>query len=136
MDWKECVKKRIAKEITADEDLMESLLKTSNNKLESSEKLELSDITSGSKISLLYDSLREILEALAIKNGFKVYNHECYTYFLKEILNEILIGDEFDELRKIRNDINYYGKAISINEAKDILKRIKELRKGILRLLK
>ena len=135
MDWKDCIKKRIAKEINPDLDLIKSLIKTSNNKLKSEEKLELDDLTSSSKISLTYDSLREILEALAIKKGYKIYNHECYTCFLKEILNESMKGDEFDELRKIRNDINYYGKEISIPETEEYLHRIKKLRKEILKLL-
>jgi hypothetical protein len=135
MDWNECLKKRIAKEVNTDEELIKSLTKTSGNKLESEDKLELSEVTSGSKVSLAYDSLRELLEALAIKNGYKIYNHECYTYLLKEIINESLKGDEFDELRKIRNSINYYGKGISIAEAKDAIERIKKLRGEILELL-
>lgn len=135
MDFEECLKKRIAKEVKEDKDLIISLLKTSQNKLDSEKKLELNEVTAGSKISLLYDSLRELLEALAIKNGYKIYNHECYTHFLKEIVNESAKGDEFDELRKIRNSINYYAKDISIEEAKDVLKRIRELREKIERLL-
>ena len=136
MDWKECIKKKIAKEIKTDADLIKSLVKTSNNKIQSEEKLNLDDSTSGSKISLAYDSLRELLEVLAIKKGYKIYNHECYTYFLKEILNESIKGDEFDELRRIRNSINYYGKDVSISESREILQRIKNLRNKNLRMLK
>lgn len=135
MDWKDCIKKRIAKEVNLDLDLIKSLIKTSDNKLRSEEKLSLDAFTSSSKISLAHDSLREILEAFAIKIGYKIYNHECYTCFLKEILAESAKGDEFDELRKIRNNINYYGKEISLDEASDLLARIKELRKEILKLL-
>jgi len=136
MDFNECIKKRIAKEVKEDKELMASLIKTSQNKFDSERKLELSEVTSSSKISLLYDSLRELLEALAIKNGYKIYNHECYTYFLKEILNESIKGTEFDELRKIRNSINYYAKDISIEEAKEVLERIRKLRVEIVKLLK
>jgi len=136
MDFNECLKKRIAKEVKEDKELITSLIKTSQNKFDSNKKLELSEVTSSSKISLLYDSLREILEALAIKKGYKIYNHECYTYFLKEILNESSKGDEFNELRKIRNNINYYAKEASIEEAKEIIQRIKTLREEILRLIK
>ncbi len=132
MDWKDCIKKKIAKEIKVDLDLIQSLMKTSNNKLKSEEKLSLDESTSSSKISLAYDSLRETLEALAIKKGYKIYNHECYTCFLKEILNESTKGDEFDEIRKIRNNINYYGKEISIKEAEEVLKIIKKLINEIL----
>lgn len=135
MDFKECIKRRIAKEVSKDEELIKSLLKTSKNKLESEEKLKLDEITSGSKISLLYDSLREFLEALALKNRYKIYNHECYTYFLKEILSRNTLAEEFDELRKIKNSINYYGKEISIQEANEILIRIKDLRNKIWELL-
>ena len=135
MDFKECLKKSIVKEVKEDRELIASLRKTSKNKLESESNLKLNEVTAGSKISLLYDSLRELLEALAITNGYKIYNHECYACFLKEIVNESIKGDEFDELRKIRNGINYYAKEISVDEAKDVLKRIKNLREEVLTLL-
>jgi len=83
MDWNECLKKKIAKEVSEDKELINSLLKTSQNKLDSEKKLELNEITASSKISLLYDSLRELLEALSLKKRFKIYNHECYVYFFK-----------------------------------------------------
>ena len=136
MDWKECFDKRIAKNVSLDLDMIKSLIKNSENKLKSEEKLVISSITAGSKLSLVYDSLRELLEALALKKGYKIYNHECYTAFLKEVLRESDKGDEFDEIRMIRNDINYYGKEISIEEAESIIKRIKNFRNFILKLLK
>jgi hypothetical protein len=132
MDFNECLKKKIAKKINPDLELIKSLKKSSWNKLDSAEKLELTEITAGSKISLLYDSLREILEAMAIAKGYKIYNHECYTCFLKEVLNESVKGDEFDELRKIRNGINYYAKEISVQETREVLNRMKRLRKEII----
>jgi len=131
MDWNECIKTKIAKEVKEDIDLINSLIKTSKNKLESENKLEMSEVTAVSKVSLAYDSLRELLEALSLKSGFKIYNHEGYTPFLKEIIKNSAMGDEFDELRKIRNSINYYGKSISTNEATTIIKRITNLRKLI-----
>ncbi len=132
MDWKECVNKRIVKDVKPDISLIESLIKSSRNKALSEEKLEMNEITAGSKLSLAYDALRELLEALALKKGFKVYNHECYCAFLKEILNESSKGDEFDEIRKIRNSVNYYGKEIPEKESGDIIRRIYILRKCIL----
>lgn len=135
MDWKECIQKRIAKKVKEDKNLINSLIQSSENKLSSSEELSLNEINSSSKICLAYDSLREILEALAIKNNFKIYNHECYTAFLKEILNKSNLSEEFDKLRKIRNSINYYAKEISIQDTKDTLSRIKKLRKNVLDLL-
>jgi len=124
MDFEDCKRKRIAKEVQPDENLINSLLRTSRNKLESEKQLSLSQITTSSKITLAYDALRELLEALALKNSFKIYNHECYIYFLKEILNQSDLGDRFDEIRKTRNKINYYGKELDIEEAKAVLAEI------------
>src|SRR3989344_1948505 len=102
MDWKECLNKRIIKDVSKDEFLIKSLLNSSQKKLESETRLELDDTTAESNVSLAYDSLRELLEALALLKGYKVYNHDCYTAFLKEVLNESAKGAEFDAIRKIR----------------------------------
>lgn len=131
MDWKECCSKMVAKDVKIDRNMINSLIKSSSNKLESENKLELSIITAASKLSLAYDSLRELLEALALKNGYKIYNHECYTAFLKEVLKESRKGDEFDAIRKVRNDVNYYAKSIDQKEAESIIAKIKVLRKSI-----
>ncbi len=71
-------------------------------------------------MTLLYDALRELLEAVALENGYKIYNHECYTAFLKEIINESYLGDEFDKFRVLRNGINYYGRKINQEEGIEI----------------
>lgn len=128
MDWRECCAKRIIKDVKSDEDMIKSLIKTSKNKLESEKKLPMNEITAVSKFTLAYDSLRELLEALTLKYGYKIYNHECFSAFLKEMIKKGKEGDEFNEIRLIRNDVNYYGKDISVEEAEDIIERIKKLR--------
>mgnify|MGYP001560750317 CR=1 FL=1 len=130
LDWKQCLIKNV-KSISVDIELIKSLKKTSENKIISSKELSLRTETMGSKISLSYDSVRELLEALAISKGFKIYEHICYTAFLKEIVKHSSLADEFDELRKIRNDINYYGKDVSLEEAKVVLDRLDKLLKEV-----
>ncbi|MEM4358296.1 MAG: hypothetical protein QW244_03040 [Candidatus Pacearchaeota archaeon] len=125
MDWKECLKQRIVKETKEDKNLVKSLLETAEIKLKSADSL--ADEFFISKISLLYDSLREILEALAIKKGFRIYNHECYVAFLKEIMGLSREAEIFNNLRKTRNDINYYGKKLEKEEAKVIIGKLKNL---------
>ncbi|MBI2523254.1 hypothetical protein HYW19_02605 [Candidatus Woesearchaeota archaeon] len=116
MDWKECCSRRIAKDVKPDIGMISSLTKSSKNKSESESRLEMSNTTAGSKLSLAYDSLRELLEALSLKSGYKICNHECYTAFLKEVMKESYKADEFNEIRKVRNAVNYYGKEISVEE--------------------
>ena len=52
-----------------------------------------------------------------------------------KVLEERTASLKFDKYRKIRNSINYYGKIISINEAKNVLDRIKKLRREIIKIL-
>ena len=121
MDFAACQSKKLAKKVKVDENLIESLLKSSSKKLNAQKLLQLDDNTATSKITLVYDALRELLEALSISKGYKIYNHECYASFLKEIVNESNFGDIFNNFRKIRNDINYYGKDVSADEAKPVI---------------
>lgn len=136
MDWKSCCKQRIVKPVHADEALCSSLFSSSKDKMVSQEQLVLTEVTASSKISLAYDALRELLEMLALQQGYKIYNHECYTAFLKEILQKSPWGDEFDELRRIRNAINYYGKAVLPEEAREVILRMKRLRQSLFLLVK
>ena len=127
MDWTACRKnKDLVKEVKPDKNLTASLIKSSAKKLYSESLLELNDDTASSKISLAYDALRELLEASALSRGFKIYNHECYCSFLKEVVNESSLGDEFNEFRKIRNAINYYGQEIDKNEATELYINMKK----------
>ena len=132
MDWKECFDKKFIKELKIDKNLINSLIKSSNNKVKTNNRLEIDETTASTKISIVYESLREILEALTIKKGFKIYNHECFVSFLDEICNDKSFSGEFGRFRKIRNQINYYGKIIPTDEAKIIINEIIQLKDKIL----
>jgi hypothetical protein len=123
MDWKECITKKIVKDVSEDKNIIQSLREIAKIKIYSANILPESLFIS--KISLLYDALREILESLALKKGYKIYNHECYTAFIKEILNYSTEAENFDKLRKIRNSINYYGKDVSEEDALQIIQDLK-----------
>jgi hypothetical protein len=125
MDWRECVKQRIVKDVKKDKNLIASTREIADIKIESAGVLP--DIYYIAKISLLYDALREYLESIALENGYKIYNHECYSAFLKEILELPNEAELFDKLRKIRNGINYYGRKVSADEAEQVVSDLKSL---------
>ncbi len=120
MDWKECIKERIVKESKEDKNLIISTREIAEIKIKSADYL--SDEFYIGKITLLYDALRGYLEVLALENGYKIYNHECYSAFLKEIMKLPEEAVMFDKLRKIRNNLNYYGRRISHEEAQSIIR--------------
>lgn len=124
MDLEECYRKNIIKKSSKDMPRIRSLIETSDSKIKTVEMLEVNEITASSVVVLAYDALRELLEAAALFNGLKIYNHECFVPFIKNILNNPVFSDEFDILRKIRNGINYYGEKVTAKEAKSLKQRI------------
>ena len=62
---------------------------------------------------------------MAALDGYKVYAHEAFTYCLKK-KNEEAAAGKFDRFRLLRNKINYYGRIISVQEAKDAIESIKD----------
>ncbi len=130
-DWKECEEENIAKPIKPNTNLIKYLLESSENKQRTAELIPINETTKETIISILYDSLREILEAIAIKHGYKIYNHQCYTHFLKTKIKDETLALEFDSLRLLRNSINYYGRKIDINDVKMHMNTIKELIKKV-----
>ena len=136
MDWNECLVRRLVKKKSLDENLIRSLIKESEKKIKTNNILQLDEITASTKLCIVYDSLREILEAIAIKKGYKIYNHECYVGFLKEILFLPKESVDFNNFRKARNSINYYAKPISVDDIKNLIFEILNLRKKLMELLK
>lgn len=133
MDWTECLKIRVVKEASRDNNKIISISENAEEKLKVA--LSLKDERYYGKLPLLYDVLRELLECLALKRGYKIYNHECYTTFLKEIIKDSYLGDTFDKFRLLRNGINYYGKKITLEEAIETIKRMIEFINKIKNLL-
>lgn len=136
MDWKECWEKRIVKNVSKDEELIKSLIELSEIQEKFVDTSKIDETTARIYLPLAYDSIRELIEALALEKGFKIYNHECYTTFLKEIMKESKLGEEFDKIRIVRNSINYYGKRISIEDSKKFMKSINLIRNKIKFLLR
>jgi len=116
MDWNECQRKKLIKKVSHDKYLIDSILQSSRDKYYSSNLIKPEKRTLSSIIILLYDSLRELLEAFALNKGYKIYNHECFTCFLNEIVDERNLSEVFDKLRKVRNGLNYYGRSLSHND--------------------
>ncbi|MAG77871.1 hypothetical protein CL616_00740 [archaeon] len=129
MDMNTCTKNKLVKNVRPDINKLQALLKSADKKIKACDILP--DELGEPKITLIYDGIRIILEYLALKQGYKIYNHKCYTAFLKEIMKKSRLGDEFDKFRRIRNDINYYGKEVNKEDAKELVLQMKKFLKQI-----
>ena len=135
MGWEECVDSGMAKEVKLDKEMMAALLSSAAKRMKSVGLLKTGGVTANSKLSLACDALREVLEALAIKRGYKICNHECYTCFLDEMSKSDFEAEEFDTLRRTRNKVNYYGKELSVDESDTLVRKIKDLKNATIKRL-
>ena len=126
MKFKDFIQEGYVKKTRENKSLIESLLKNSKRDLEFLRGLKIDKNSSGKLMTNYYDVLRSILEAICSKEGYKVYSHKAYTFFLKEIKEEE-ISIKYDRLRRIRNSISYYGKEISIEETRENINEIKKM---------
>lgn len=110
---------------TPDTQKAKALLGIAANTLASAKLLPLNEQTASSMLCLAYDAFRTVLEARAAQEGYKVYSHEAYTYYLIEQKEEKAAAI-FDRYRKLRNGAQYYGKSISLLIAQEAVKEIEE----------
>jgi len=125
--FEDFLKKGSVRKASKDEGLIKSLIKTAKNDLKFFGKLEINEDSSRRLVGIFYDVLRSLLESMASIDEYKIYLHEAFTYYLKEIKGEEEISVKFDRFRKIRNSINYYAKEISIDEAKELIGDLKNM---------
>ena len=109
-----------------DVSLVKALLATAEKDLVFLESLDVTEFSARKIMSGYYDVLRSLLEAIAHNDGYKVYSHEAFTYFLIEKGNDVM-AKKFDRFRKIRNGINYYGEDISVEEVRELVLKMKRM---------
>ena len=126
MMFDDFLKQGLARIAKKDGNLAKALFVTAKRDLIFLERTEIDEFSSRKVMAGFYDVLRNLLEAIAALNGFKIYSHEAFTFYLKEI-GEETISIKFDRLRKIRNRINYYGQLVSVEETEENINEMKEI---------
>ena len=133
MSWKECVDKKIITRTPQDLERSSQMLKMALLRLEFWNK-KIDDKYIALKIEAYYDIIKELIFAHMYKNGYNCTNHLCLIAYLKEKFKDFDYETEkIDELRKIRNEINYRGFQIKKDylernelEFKRIIQKLKE----------
>lgn len=130
MDINECFRKGMIKKTEINEELIKSLIEMSDIKEMAVKTANLNNMNISAYVSLAYDSLREVLEAICVSKGYKVLSHICIGELLRDVL-ENFDYDEFDRFRYIRNGINYYGTKIEFEQGKKIIHNIFGMKKSL-----
>ena len=130
MDLNECFEKGLIRKVTPNKELIISLIEMADIKEITVKKAKIDKQNISVYVSISYDSLREILEAICISKGYKVLSHVCIGNLLKSILNDFDYNG-FDRLRYIRNNINYYGVKVEFNQGKEVIDKIFIMKKRL-----
>ena len=124
MNFVEFVKKKDVRKARFDKELFDSLISTVSIDLKYLSSVKIDKFSARKVMTNYYDVLRSVLEAMALKDGYKVYSHEAFVVYLKE-KGEESFSLKFDRYRKKRNKVNYYGDSVSIEEAEEYSEDIK-----------
>ena len=133
MSWKECVDQNIITKTQPDEERSKQMLQMATLRFEFWNK-EVDVKFIALKVEAYYDIMRELLFAHVYKNGYNCTNHLCLIAYFEEKISEFDFEiQKIDELRKVRNEINYRGLTVKKDyldrnelEFKNIIKRLKE----------
>lgn len=123
--WQECLETNSAIKISPDEGRAKSLRETALKRI--SLIKEVNEQNCNFVFEDYYTSIMELLQAKVILKGYKVLNHLCLGYYLRDVLKreELFIG--FDDLRYKRNALTYYGSRMSFRTAKKAIIKCKEM---------
>lgn len=133
MNWKECTEQGIITKTVPDEERAKQTLKMANLRLEFWDK-KINDKFIALKVEAYYDIIKELIFVHLYKNGYNCTNHLCLIAYLREKFDDFDFEiEKIDELRKIRNQINYRGFAVKKDyldrnelEFKNIIKKLQE----------
>ncbi|NOX71537.1 MAG: hypothetical protein GXO64_02450 [Candidatus Micrarchaeota archaeon] len=128
MDLNDCFSKGLVRKAEKDEFRIMSLMEMADIKEEAVKEAKITEKTISAYVSLAYDALREVLEALCLLKGYKVLSHICIGELLADIIDDFDY-DEFDRIRWIRNSINYYGEKIDFEQGMEIIDKIFAMKK-------
>jgi len=135
-DWEE-IEEEI-REMREDLEIAGSLLKMIEVRLNSVKKLDLEEETS-IIVENYYEIIKEAITAIMAIDGYKTLSHEALVVYLNKFYKEF---DEYeinfiDELRKLRNKINYKGFFVGKNylerndlEIQNMIKKLRQIIEG------
>lgn len=124
--WNDCCETGSTRVITPDVAHATSLHDTALARLSFLDQ-ELTEENANFVFEGLYSSLLELLHAHLIQEGYKVHNHICVGYYLRDELKNKKLFRAFDDCRYKRNGLVYYGKHMPFEVAQESIRNIHEL---------
>lgn len=138
--WNDCVECSSAVQISPDNKKAQSLLQIADGRISYLENNKIDENNANYIFEGFYASLVEYIHALACASGYKIINHLCLGFFIRDVLKKEILYRLFDDCRYNRNSLVYYGNRMDFNTAKNSIDKskrlIKELKNIIVQRLK
>jgi len=131
--WNDCIENNSVIKASPDIKRAESLIETAKDRIKLISKVN--ERNCNFVFEDYYTSLLELLQALVIKQGYKVLNHICLGYYIRDVLKREDLFIIFDDLRYKRNSLTYYGSKMEFEIAKQSIKKCQTIIKEIEKLL-
>ncbi len=133
--WKDCIECNSSISISKDKFKAKSLIETSLGRNGFLNKNKLEENNANYIFEGYYSSAVELLHALILIKGYKVINHICLGFYLRDVMNETKLFRLFDDCRFKRNSLVYYGRKMDFETAKESIKNCKKLIKELNKIL-
>jgi hypothetical protein len=127
--WTDCLETDSAVKISPDKKRAESLAETAEERIKLIK--EINEKNCNFIFEDYYTSILELLQAIVILEGYKIINHLCLGFYLRDILKREDLYIIFDDIRYKRNSLTYYGKRMDFETAKQAIEKCKILAKSI-----
>ena len=134
--WGECLESTSSLKISPDQAKAKSLRDTAKGRVEFLKATSLAESNANYVFEGYYSSALELLHAAVLLKGYKVQNHLCLGYYLRDILKKENLFRIFDDCRFKRNSLVYYGRKMDFETAKIAIEKCLKLIKEIEFLLK
>ena len=123
--WADCLEENSAIKVSPDRERAKSLVEIADERI--SLIGEISERNCNFVFEDYYTSILEYLQALVLLIGYKISNHICLGYYLRDVLKQENLFRTFDDLRYKRNSLTYYGNKMDLETTKNAIEKSKNL---------
>ena len=134
--WEECLETSASLKVTPNKSKVESLINTATGRIQFLMEMNVKESNANYIFENYYSSVLELMHSLVLCHGYKVGNHICLGYYLRDILQKENIFRLFDDCRSKRNSLVYYGRKMEFETAKLSIEKCKGLITELNNLLK
>ena len=135
-DWNECMECNSAVKITIDTSKATSLITMAEGRINYLKNQTLNETSVNYIFEGFYTSMTELVHALSMLEGYKILNHVCLGFFIRDFLKKETLFREFDDCRYKRNSLVYYGRGMDFETARDSIHKAEKIIKTLQTIIK